>query len=83
MPNYSTKDEAEKSINRGPLVRRVDHQATFDSSGSPRGWASIMGLVLWIAIWVKFIVDLFAYVDDNFGFDIAGKDSDICYAWVT
>jgi hypothetical protein len=29
-----------------------------------------MGLVLWIAIYVKYLADLFAYIDDNFLFDL-------------
>ena len=32
-----------------------------------------MGLVLWIAIFIKFISDLFGYIDDNFGFDEEGN----------
>ena len=32
-----------------------------------------MGLVLWIAIFVKFISDLFRYIDNNFGFDKEGN----------
>ena len=32
-----------------------------------------MGLVLWITIFVKFISDLFGYIDDNFGFDKEGN----------
>ena len=32
-----------------------------------------MGLVLWIAIFVKFISDVFGYIDDNFGFDEEGN----------
>lgn len=32
-----------------------------------------MALVLWIAIYVKFIIDLFAWVDDTFGWDFEGN----------
>ncbi|KAJ4486778.1 hypothetical protein C8J55DRAFT_410847, partial [Lentinula edodes] len=32
-----------------------------------------MALVLWIAIYVKFIIDLFAWVDDTFGWDFGGN----------
>lgn len=32
-----------------------------------------MGLVIWIAIFVKLIADLFGYIDDNFSFDEEGN----------
>ena len=32
-----------------------------------------MGLVLWIAIFVKYLADLFGYIDDNFSFDVDGN----------
>ena len=32
-----------------------------------------MGLVLWIAIFIKLIADLFGYIDDNFSFDEDGN----------
>jgi hypothetical protein len=32
-----------------------------------------MGLVLWIAIFIKLIIDLFGYIDDNFRFDEEGN----------
>ena len=32
-----------------------------------------MGLVLWIAIFVKFLEDLLGYIDDNFSFDEDGN----------
>ena len=71
--NYPTKEEVALGINRGPLVRRVDWQATFGSCGSPRLWASVMGLILWILIHAMFVINLFAYVDNNFGFETAGN----------
>ena len=32
-----------------------------------------MGLVLWIAIFIKLLTDLFAYIDDSFSFDEEGN----------
>ena len=32
-----------------------------------------MGLVLWIAIVVKSILDIFGYINDNFSFEEEGK----------
>ena len=32
-----------------------------------------MGLVLWIAIFVKLLTDVFAYIDDSFSFDEEGN----------
>jgi hypothetical protein len=32
-----------------------------------------MGLVLWIAIFIKLLTDLFGYIDDNFSFDEEGN----------
>lgn len=67
--NYPSKLDLENGTDRGPLIRRVDWRCCFGSCGSPRIWASIMGLVLWIAIFVKAIANIFAYVVDNFGFE--------------
>jgi hypothetical protein len=54
-------------------VRHVDRNTTFGGRGSCRHYTSFMGLVLWIAIFVKSIDDLFGYIDDNFSFDEEGK----------
>ncbi|KIY49912.1 hypothetical protein FISHEDRAFT_72144 [Fistulina hepatica ATCC 64428] len=51
--------------------RRVDWRNNFGSGGSGRVWATFFSLVLWIAVFIKFIVDLFAYVDDTFSWDFA------------
>ncbi|KAJ7856964.1 hypothetical protein B0H14DRAFT_3448166 [Mycena olivaceomarginata] len=67
--NYPTRAEADAGVDRGPLVRRVDWRSCFGSRGSPRLWNSLMGLVLWVAIHVDLIRDIFAYVDDLFGWD--------------
>jgi hypothetical protein len=67
--NYPTRDDIANGVDRGQLVRRVDWRSSFGSRASPRLWASLMGLVLWIAIHELEIEDLFAYVDDEFGWD--------------
>ncbi|KIY48014.1 hypothetical protein FISHEDRAFT_44120, partial [Fistulina hepatica ATCC 64428] len=42
--------------------RRVDRRNDFGGGGSGRVWATFFALVLWIAVFVKLIVDLFAYL---------------------
>ncbi|KIY52916.1 hypothetical protein FISHEDRAFT_34137, partial [Fistulina hepatica ATCC 64428] len=41
--------------------RRVDFDNNFGGGGSGRIWSVFFALVLWIAMFVEFIVDLFAY----------------------
>ena len=53
--------------------RHVDRCTSFGGRGSCRDYTAFMGLVLWIAIFIKFISDLFGYIDDNFGFDEEGN----------
>ena len=53
--------------------RHVDRCTSFGGRGSCRDYTSFMGLVLWIAIFIKFITDLFGYIDDNFSFDEEGN----------
>ncbi|KIY43016.1 hypothetical protein FISHEDRAFT_78924 [Fistulina hepatica ATCC 64428] len=51
--------------------RRVDADNDFGGGGSGRIWSVFFALVLWIAIFVEYIRDLFAYVDDSFSWDFA------------
>jgi hypothetical protein len=51
----------------------VDRCTSFGGRGSPKGYTSFMGLVIWIAIFIKFILDLLSYMDDSFSFDIEGN----------
>ncbi|KIY53833.1 hypothetical protein FISHEDRAFT_32373, partial [Fistulina hepatica ATCC 64428] len=44
--------------------RRVDLCNNFGGGGSGRIWGTFFGLVLWIATFIKLILDLFGYVDD-------------------
>ncbi|PBK83568.1 hypothetical protein ARMGADRAFT_1048413 [Armillaria gallica] len=64
--NIPTKVE----IDHGTLIRTVDWCSCFGSCASPQNWASIMGLVIWVAIFVKSILDLFCYVDDTWSWEI-------------
>ncbi|KIY47447.1 hypothetical protein FISHEDRAFT_74644 [Fistulina hepatica ATCC 64428] len=52
-------------------TRHVDFDNDFGGGGSGRIWSVFFVLVLWIATYVKFILDLFAYVDDTFSWDFA------------
>ena len=54
-------------------ARHVDRCTSFGGRGSCRDYTAFMGLVLWIVIFVKFLADLFGYIDDNFGFDEEGN----------
>ena len=54
-------------------VRHVDRNTEFGGRGSCRDYTAFMGLVLWIAIFVKCLLDLFGYIDDNFSFEEEGK----------
>src|SRR6202522_553086 len=54
-------------------VRHVDRCTSFGGRGSCRCYTAFMGLVLWIAIFVKSLADLFGYIDDNFLFDVDGN----------
>ena len=54
-------------------VRHVDRCTSFGGRGSCRDYTAFMGLVLWIAIFVKLLVDLFGYIDDNFSFEREGN----------
>jgi hypothetical protein len=54
-------------------IRHVDRCTSFGGRGSCRDYTAFMGLVLWIAIFVKLLSDLFGYIDDNFSFDIEGN----------
>lgn len=49
--------------------RRVDRCSCFGNRGSADLWCTFHGLVLWIAVFVWYISELLAYMDDNFGFD--------------
>lgn len=44
--------------------RSVDWNACFGNGGSPRIWNSIMGLVVWIAVYIFLIILLCCFMDD-------------------
>lgn len=49
--------------------RHVDRCNNFGNGAAGRVWGSIAGLMLWIAMDVKNIQDLFGYVDDDFSWE--------------
>jgi hypothetical protein len=53
--------------------RHVDRCTSFGGRGSARSFTSFMGLVIWIAVFIKCLTDLFAYMDDSFSFDEEGN----------
>ena len=53
--------------------RHVDRCTSFGGRASCRDYTAFMGLVLWIAIFIILLEDLFGYIDDNFSFDEEGN----------
>jgi hypothetical protein len=49
----------------------VDNNNNFSNRGAGRLWVTFFSLILWIAVFVKHICDLFAYVDDAFSWEFA------------
>jgi hypothetical protein len=54
----------------------VDNNNNFGNRGAGRLWVTFFGLVLWIAVVLLLILDLFAYVDDAFSWEFA---NDVTY----
>ncbi|RDB27518.1 hypothetical protein Hypma_003768 [Hypsizygus marmoreus] len=51
----------------------VDWRNNYGSRGAGGIWGAFFALVMWIAVYVKYITDLFAYVDDSFSWEIEGN----------
>ncbi|KAF8552562.1 hypothetical protein OG21DRAFT_1533697 [Imleria badia] len=51
----------------------VDRCNNFSGRGSCKIWVSFMSLVIWIAIYVKLLSHLKAYVDDSYSFELVGN----------
>ncbi|KAJ3751024.1 hypothetical protein DFH05DRAFT_151983 [Lentinula detonsa] len=63
-----TKEEEKKGGWSPKNLRRyVDWRACFGNSGSVRVWASVIGLVVWFAIFELHVETLCCYVDDCYG----------------
>jgi hypothetical protein len=54
-------------------IRHIDRTTEFGGRGSCRDYTAFMGLVIWIAVCVKSLTDLYEYIDDNFSFDEQGS----------
>jgi hypothetical protein len=54
-------------------MRHVDRNTSFGGGGSCRDFTALIGLVLWIMIFIKLLTDLFGYIDNNFSFDEEGN----------
>lgn len=52
-------------------MRHVDRCNNFGDRGAGGLWGTFFALVIWIVIYVRFINDLFAYVDDAYSWDLA------------
>ena len=52
-------------------VRHIDRNNNFGNRGAGGLWGAFMGVVLWIAIHVKQILDLLAYVNNTFSWEFA------------
>ena len=51
----------------------VDRNNNFGNCGAGGLWGTFMGIVLWITINVKHILDLLAYVDDTYSWEFANN----------
>ena len=51
----------------------VDNNNNFGNRGAGKLWVTFFSLVLWIAVFIKHIHDLFAYVDDPFLWEFADR----------
>jgi len=51
----------------------VDNNNNFGNRGAGRLWVTFFSLVLWIAVVIKLVHDLFAYVDDACSWEFAGR----------
>ena len=56
-------------------AHHVDNNNNFGNRGAGHLWITFFGLVLWIAVDIKHIEDLFAYVDDAFSWEFADSMS--------
>jgi hypothetical protein len=61
-----------KQINTINGHRHTDRCTCFGDSGSAKIWTSFFSLILWIAIYIKFIKYIFAYADNAFSFEWEG-----------
>jgi hypothetical protein len=68
--NLPTKDELKLGLQTVDVKRSVDGCATFGNCGSPQIWFLVIGLVMWIAIFVKLIEFIFDFVDDAYGWEL-------------
>lgn len=62
-----------KQIVRIDNKYHVDRCCNFGNRSSAGIWGYIFSLILWIAVNVKLIYDLFAYADDTFSWDFEGN----------
>ena len=53
--------------------RHVDRNNNFGNRGAGGLWGTFMGIVLWITINIKHILDLLAYVDDTFSWEFTNN----------
>ena len=53
--------------------QHVDRCTSFGGRGSCRDYTAFMGLILWIAIFIILIANLFGFINNNFSFDEEGN----------
>jgi hypothetical protein len=51
----------------------VDWRNSYRNRAAGDLWGAFFALVIWIAIHVKLIMDLFAYIDDSFSWELEGN----------
>ncbi|KZT19402.1 hypothetical protein NEOLEDRAFT_1077945 [Neolentinus lepideus HHB14362 ss-1] len=53
--------------------RHVNRCNDFGGRGSFAIWVAFFGLVIWVAVFICFLEDIMAYVDDSFSFEVEGN----------
>jgi len=64
-----------KQVNTIDNSCHIDCCTCFGDSGSAKTWIDFNACILWIAIFIKLIPDLFAYSDNTFSFDFEANMS--------
>lgn len=58
-----------RQIVRVNSALHVNQTTVLGNTVSGKIFGSFMGLVLWIAIFIRYLIDLLAYIDNAFGYD--------------
>ncbi|EKM57248.1 uncharacterized protein PHACADRAFT_160748 [Phanerochaete carnosa HHB-10118-sp] len=73
QPLWQLKQVVTTTSPTGKKVCQIDQNLCFSSHGSLDIWMTLMGLIMWIAIWPISIDAALVYMDDMFGPDAASS----------